>query len=40
MNGVSEDEIAKYLELEEGMPVILLRCVTYGIVNGNEIPIE
>ena len=40
MNGVSEDKIATYLELEEGMPVILFRCVTYGIVNGKEILIE
>lgn len=37
---LAKDEIAKYLELEEGMPVILFRCVTYGIVNGKEIPIE
>ena len=37
---LAKDEISKYLELEEGMPVILFRCVTYGIVNGKEIPIE
>ena len=37
---LAKDEIAKYLELEEGMPVILFRCVTYGIVNGKETPIE
>lgn len=37
---LAKDEIAKYLELEEGMPIILFRCVTYGIVNGKETPIE
>lgn len=37
---LAKDEIAKYLELEEGMPVILFRCVTYGIVSGKETPIE
>ena len=37
---LAKDEIAKYLELEEGMPVILFRCITYGIVNGKETPIE
>ena len=29
-----KDEIAEYLELKEGSPIILFRCVTYGIVNG------
>ena len=37
---LAKDEIAKYLEIEEGMPVILFRCVTYGIVSGKETPIE
>lgn len=37
---LAKDEISKYLELEEGMPIILFRCVTYGIVNGKETPIE
>ena len=37
---LAKDEIAEYLELKEGSPIILFRCVTYGIVNGKEIPIE
>ena len=34
------EEIAEYLDIEEGTPIILFRCITYGIVNGREIPIE
>ena len=32
--------MAEYLDIEEGSPIILFRCVTYGIVNGKEIPVE
>lgn len=35
-----EDEIAEYLDIEPGMPVILFGCTTYGEVNGQEMPIE
>lgn len=35
-----KDEIAEYLEIESRMPVILFSCVTMGIINGQEIPIE
>lgn len=37
---LAKDLIAEYLELKEGAPIMLFRCVTYGIVNGKEIPIE
>ncbi|RRD95758.1 GntR family transcriptional regulator [Clostridiales bacterium COT073_COT-073] len=37
---LAKDEIAEYLELKEGSPIILFRCITYGIANGKEIPIE
>lgn len=37
---LARGEIAENLELEEGSPIILFRCVTSGIVNGKEIPIE
>lgn len=37
---LARDDVAEYLDLEEGSPIILFRCVTYGIVNGKEIPIE
>jgi len=37
---LAQDCIAEYLDLEEGSPIILFRCITYGIVNGKEIPIE
>ena len=36
----AQDEIAEYLDVEEGTPIILFRCITHGIVNGREIPIE
>ena len=29
----AQDEIAEYLDIEEGTPIILFRCITYGIVN-------
>ena len=37
---LARDEVAEYLELEEGSPIILFRCVTYGMVNGKEVPVE
>lgn len=37
---LAQDEIAEYLEVEEGTPLILFGCVTCGIVNGKETPIE
>lgn len=37
---LAKDEIAEYLEVEEGMPLILFGCVTCGMVNGKEEPIE
>ena len=37
---LAKNEIAKYLELEEDSPIILFRCITYGVINGEEIPFE
>jgi GntR family transcriptional regulator len=37
---LAEEDIAEYLDIEEKMPIILFGCVTYGIVNGKEVPIE
>jgi GntR family transcriptional regulator len=37
---LAEDEIAEYLEVPAGIPILLFSCVTYGIVNGKEVPIE
>ncbi|MCS6132330.1 GntR family transcriptional regulator [Clostridium botulinum] len=37
---LAKDEIAEYLDIDEGMPIILFGCTTYGIVNGKEVPIE
>lgn len=37
---LARDEVAEYLDLEEGSPIILFRCITYGLVNGKEIPVE
>lgn len=37
---LARDEIAEYLDLEEGMPVILFGCTTFATMNGIEIPVE
>lgn len=37
---LAQDDIADYLEVKEGSPIMLFRCVTHGLVNGKEIPIE
>lgn len=37
---LAKAEIAEYLEIKEDSPIILFRCVTYGVINGREIPIE
>lgn len=34
------DETAKLLEIKPGDPILLFRAVTYGIVNGREVPVE
>ncbi|MDF2984676.1 MAG: transcriptional regulator [Eubacterium sp.] len=34
------DEVAKELEVKEGDPILLFRAVTFGMVNGREVPIE
>ncbi len=37
---LAQDETAKFLEVAEGIPILLFRCVTFGIVNGRELPVE
>lgn len=37
---LAKDEIADYLDVKEGIPILLFGCITYGIVNGKELPIE
>lgn len=37
---LAKDEIAEYLNIKPDMPILLFGCITYGIVNGKEIPIE
>lgn len=37
---LAQDDTAEYLDIKEGMPALLFRCITYGIVNGKELPIE
>jgi GntR family transcriptional regulator len=34
------DEVAKELKIKEGDPILLFRAVTFGMVNGREVPIE
>jgi GntR family transcriptional regulator len=37
---LADEEIAGMLELKKGFPVLLFRGVTYGLVDGKEVPIE
>lgn len=37
---IAHDEIAEYLDVEEGVPLLLFQCTTYGLVGGKEIPVE
>ncbi|QEY33676.1 GntR family transcriptional regulator [Caproiciproducens galactitolivorans] len=37
---LAKDKIAEYLDVEPGKPILLFGCITYGISNGKEIPIE
>ncbi len=34
------DEVARELQIKEGDPILLFRAVTYGLVNGREMPVE
>ena len=37
---LAEDDIADLLEVKEGVPVLLFRGTTYGIINNKEVPVE
>jgi GntR family transcriptional regulator len=37
---LAHDEIPKYLQVDAGIPLLLFRCTTRGIVNDRELPIE
>jgi GntR family transcriptional regulator len=37
---LAQDEVAELLDVEEGLPIILFRGITYGIVSGKEVPVE
>lgn len=37
---LAKGDIAEHLDIEEGSPIMLFRCVTFGKVNGKEMPIE
>jgi len=34
------DEVARELKIKEGDPILLFKAITYGLVNGREVPIE
>lgn len=36
----AHDKIAEYLDVESGVPLLLFRCTTMGVVGGKEVPIE
>lgn len=37
---IAHDEIAEYLHVQNGVPLLLFECTTYGLVGGKEIPVE
>lgn len=37
---IAHDEIAEYLDVNESIPIILFQCISYGMINGKECPIE
>lgn len=37
---LARDEVSDLLEVEDGMPVLLFRGTTYGIIGNKEVPIE
>lgn len=37
---IAHGEVSDYLDVMEGVPLLLFECVTYGSVNGREYPIE
>jgi GntR family transcriptional regulator len=37
---LAHDEIPRYLQVDDGIPLLLFRCTTWGIVNGRVLPIE
>lgn len=37
---LASDEVCEHLDMEENDPVLLFTCVTYGLVNGKDVPIE
>ncbi len=37
---IAYGDIADYLEIDQGQPVLLFSGITYGIINGKEVPVE
>lgn len=37
---LAHDEIAEFLDVETGVPLLLFQCITSGLVAGKEVPIE
>lgn len=37
---IARDEIARYLHVQNGVPLLLFQCTTYGVVAGKEVPVE
>lgn len=37
---IAYDEIAEYLHVQNGVPLLLFQCTTYGLLGGREIPVE
>ncbi len=37
---IARDDVADYLHVQNGVPLLLFQCVTYGLVGGKEVPVE
>lgn len=37
---IAHDEICDYLSVKSGVPLLLFKCVTYGLVNKKNVPVE
>ncbi len=37
---IAYDDVADYLQINEGQPVLLFSGITYGVIKGKEVPVE
>lgn len=37
---IAYDDVAEYLHVQAGVPLLLFQCTTYGVAGGKEVPVE